>query len=374
MRGRTEMGSLAVTQYTSSWYGEERIMTTAQPGPVVELRSDTFTMPTPEMRRAMAEAEVGDDVFGEDPTVNRLEDTAARRFGKQAGLFVVSGTMGNQVSLLAQTQRGDEIILDENSHIFNYEVAAPAILSGVQVRTLRGRHGILDPDEVRRAVRPPNIHHPRTSLIGVENTHNRGGGAVYPLETLRAIRRIADEHGLAVHLDGARLFNASAASGVDVREYAAQADSVTFCLSKGLGAPVGSVVVGAREVVDRARRARKLMGGGMRQAGVIAAAGLVALETMTERLREDHENARLLAEGLARLPGIEIDLARVESNILIFEVKRRDLDAPGLILKLAERGVKALAVSDTGIRMVTHKDVSRAGILRALEVLKTILG
>jgi threonine aldolase len=348
-------------------------MTASRPGQVVELRSDTFTTPTPEMRRAMAEAEVGDDVFGEDPTVNRLEETAARRFGKEAGLFVVSGTMGNQVSLMAQTQRGEEIILDENSHIFNYEAAAPAILSGVQVRTLRGGHGILDPDEVRRAIRPANIHCPRTSLIGVENTHNRGSGAVYPVETLRAIRRIADEHRLAVHLDGARLFNASVASGVDVREYGALADSVTFCLSKGLGAPVGSVVVGTREFIDRARRARKIMGGGMRQAGVIAAAGLVALETMVDRLREDHENARLLAEGLARLPGIEINLARVETNILIFEVKRGDIDAPGLILKLAEGGVRALAVSDTGIRMVTHKDVNRAGILQALEVLKAIL-
>jgi threonine aldolase len=362
-----------VSQYTSSWYEEERIMTASRPGQMVDLRSDTFTMPTPEMRRAMAEAEVGDDVFGEDPTVNRLEAAAARRLGKEAGLFVVSGTMGNQVSLMAQTQRGEEIILDENSHIFNYEVAAPAIVSGVQVRTLRGRRGILDPDEVRRAVRPANIHYPRTSLIGVENTHNRGGGAVYPLETLRAIRRIADEHRLAVHLDGARLFNASVATGVDVREYAAQADSVTFCLSKGLGAPVGSVVVGTREVIGRARRARKIMGGGMRQAGVIAAAGLVALETMVDRLREDHENARVLAQGLARLPGVEIDLTWVETNILIFDVKRRDIDAPGLILKLAEHGIRALAVSDTGIRMVTHKDVNRAGILRALDALGAIL-
>ena len=362
-----------MTRYTSSWYEEERIMTASQPGGIVELRSDTFTTPTPEMRRAMAEAEVGDDVFGEDPTVNRLEETAARRFGKEAGLFVVSGTMGNQVSLMAQTQRGEEIILDENSHIFNYEVAAPAILSAVQVHPLHGRHGILDPDDVRRTIRPANIHYPRTTLVAVENTHNRGGGAIYPLETLRAIRVIADERGLQVHLDGARLFNASVAAGIDVREYAAQANSVTFCLSKGLGAPVGSVVVGTRDFIDRARRARKLMGGGMRQAGVIAAAGLVALETMVDRLREDHENARVLAEGLARLPGVEIDLARVETNILIFDVRRRDVDAPGLVLKLAEHGVKALAVSDTGIRMVTHKDVNRAGILRALETLKTIL-
>ena len=348
-------------------------MTESQPDRVVELRSDTFTTPTPEMRRAMAEAEVGDDVFGEDPTVNRLEAAAAHRFGKEAGLFVVSGTMGNQVSLMAQTQRGEEILLDEDSHIFNYEVAAPAILSSVQVHPLRGQHGILDPDDVRRAIRPANIHFPRTTLVAVENTHNRGGGAIYPLETLRSIRRIADEQGLQVHLDGARLFNASVAKGIDVREYAAQASSVTFCLSKGLAAPIESMVMGRRDFIDRARRARKLMGGGMRQAGVIAAAGLVALETMVDRLREDHENARILAEGLAQLPGVEIDLARVETNILIFDVRRRDIDAPGLVLKLAEHGVRALAVSDTGIRMVTHKDVDRAGILRALETIKTIL-
>jgi len=218
---------------------------------VVDLRSDTVTKPTPEMRRAMAEAEVGDDVFGEDPTVNRLEAVAAERLGKEAGLFVLSGTMGNQVSLMAQTQRGDEIILDEGSHIFNYEVAALAVLSGLQPRALRGRHGILDPEEVRQAIRPPNIHCPKDTLVCVENTHNRGGGTVYPLETLREIRRIATDNGLAVHMDGARMFNASVATGTPVRDLATQADSVTFCLSKGLAAPVGSVVVGTRAFIDR---------------------------------------------------------------------------------------------------------------------------
>ncbi|MBI2562568.1 MAG: threonine aldolase family protein [candidate division NC10 bacterium] len=265
---------------------------------MVDLRSDTVTKPTPEMRRAMAEAEVGDDVFGEDPTVNRLEALAAERLGKEAGLFVVSGTMGNQVSLMAQTQRGDEVILDESSHIFNYEVAALVVLSAVQPRTLRGQHGILDPEDIRRAIRPPNIHAPRNTLIAVESSHNRGGGTCYPPETLREIRRIATTNGMAVHLDGARIFNASIATGAPVRELAAQADSVTFCLSKGLGAPVGSVVVGTRAFIDRARRARKMFGGGMRQAGILAAAGVVALETMVDRLQEDHENARSLAEGV----------------------------------------------------------------------------
>ncbi len=341
---------------------------------VVDLRSDTVTKPTPEMRRSMAEAEVGDDVFGEDPTVNRLEAVAAERLGKEAGLFVMSGTMGNQVSLMAHTERGNEIILDEGSHIFNYEVGALAVLSGLQPRTLRGERGILDPDEVRRAIRPPNIHHAQDTLVCVETTHNRGGGSVYPLKTLQAIRRIASENGLAVHMDGARLFNAAVASGIAPRELAAQADSVSFCLSKGLGAPVGSVVVGRQAFIDRARRARKMFGGGTRQAGILAAAGLVALETMVERLREDHANARLLAEGLAALPGVEIDLQHVETNILIFTLRRKDLDAPGLVRKLGEHGIKAFNISEESIRMVTHKDVDRAGILRALEVLKKILG
>ena len=278
-------------------------MVPSNPDRMVDLRSDTVTTPTPEMRRAMAEAEVGDDVFMEDPTVLRLEALAAERLGKEAALFVTSGTQGNQVSLMAHTQRGDEIILDENCHIFNYEVAALAVLSAVQARTLRGRHGILDPADVRDAIRPPNIHYPRNSLICLETTHNRGGGAVYPLETLQEIRRIATEHGLAVHLDGARLFNACVAMGVPAKEVAAQADSVTFCLSKGLGAPVGSVVTGSREFIDKARRARKMLGGGMRQAGVIAAAGIVALETMVERLREDHENARSAGRGTGPTSG-----------------------------------------------------------------------
>jgi len=348
-------------------------MVPSNPDRMVDLRSDTVTTPTPAMRRAMAEAEVGDDVFMEDPTVLRLEVLAAERLGKEAALFVTSGTQGNQVSLMAHTERGDEIILDENCHIFNYEVAALAVLSAVQARTLRGHQGILDPADVRDAIRPPNIHYPRNSLICLETTHNRGGGAVYPLETLREIRRIAQERGLAVHLDGARLFNACVALGLPAKEVAAQADSVTFCLSKGLGAPVGSVVTGSREFIDKARRARKMLGGGMRQAGVIAAAGIVALETMVERLREDHENARALAEGLARLPGIELDPERFQTNIVIFDIARTDLDAPGLVLKLAGHGVKCFNVGPNRIRMVTHKDVDRTGILYALEVLETIL-
>ena len=348
-------------------------MTAGTPDRIVDLRSDTVTLPTPAMRRAMAEAEVGDDVFGEDPTILRLEAAAAERLGKEAAVFVASGTMGNQTCLFAHTERGDEVILDENSHIINYEVAALAVLSAVQPRTLRGDHGILDPDEVRQAVRPPNIHHPRTRLICVESTHNRGGGSIYPLATLRAIRRIADDHRLGVHLDGARLFNACVASGDPVREVAAQADSVSFCLSKGLGAPVGSVVVGTHAFIEKVRRARKMLGGGMRQAGILAAAGLVALETMVDRLKEDHANARLLAEGLAALPGVRVDLKWVQTNIVIFRLERQDLDAPGLMRKLAEQGVKALSIAPDRMRMVTHKDIDRAGITYALEALGRVL-
>ena len=357
--------------YTSTWYDEERVTTAHPPERVVDLRSDTITQPTAAMRRAMAEAEVGDDVFGEDPTVARLERLAAERLGKEAGLFVTSGTQGNQVSLMAHTQR--EIILDENCHIFNYEVASLAVLSAVQPRALRGRNGILDPDEVRAAIRPPNIHYPKDTLICVENTVNRGGGAAYPLETLQAIRRVATEHGLAVHMDGARLFNAVVATGAPVAEISAQADSVTFCLSKALAAPVGSVVTGTRAFIDRARRARKMLGGGMRQAGILAAAGIVALETMVDRLAEDHANAKRLAQGLAGLPGLVIDVASVQTNIVIFAVKRSDVDAPGLVLKLSERGIQCFNIDAERIRMVTHKDVDRAGIERALDCLRRIL-
>src|SRR5574341_2174373 len=357
----------------TSWYEEERLMSPTRPDLVVDLRSDTLTKPTPEMRRAMAGAEVGDDVFGEDPTVNRLEAVAAERLGKEAGLFVVSGTMGNQVSLMAHTQRGDEIILDESSHIFNYEVAALAVLSAVQPRTLRGQDGILDPDEVRRAVRGPNIHAPRDALVCVESTHNRGGGTLYPLETLREIRRVATAHGMAVHLDGARVFNACVATGDDVRDVAAQGDSVTFCLSKGLSAPVGSVVVGTRAFIDRARRHRKMLGGGMRQAGILAAAALVALETMVDRLEEDHANARLLAEGLAEIPGIEIDLKRVQTNIVIFAVRSPRADAAVFARGMAARDVLVHQISPDAIRLVTHKDVSRDGILAALAAARAVL-
>ena len=339
----------------------------------IDLRSDTVTVPTEAMRAAMAAAEVGDDVYGEDPTVNRLEAAAAARFGKEAGLFVPSGTMGNQAALLAHTGRGDEVILEEGSHIVNYEVAGMAVMGALMPRTLRGRHGILDPEQVRAAIRPPNIHTPRTALIAVESTHNRGGGTYYPLDVLAEIGRIAREHRIPVHLDGARIFNASVASGVPVADFAAHAESVQFCFSKALAAPVGSMVVGSQPFIQRARKYRKMLGGGMRQAGILAAAALVALETMVDRLAEDHAHARLLAEGLAELPGVEIDLKRVQTNIVIFAVRSPRADAAAFARGMAGNNVLVHQISPDSIRLVTHKDVSRDDIPAALAAAREIL-
>jgi len=337
---------------------------------VIDLRSDTVTLPTEAMREAMRRAEVGDDVFGEDPTVNRLQELAAKKLQKEAALFVASGTMGNLVGVLSHTSRGDEVILEEASHIYNYEVAGMAALGGLQARPLKGTYGILDPEDVRKAIRSPNIHHPRTGLICLESTHNRGGGTFYPLGTLKAIADVAREAGIPVHLDGARLFNAAVASGVPAAEFAASADSVTFCLSKGLSAPVGSLLVGSAAFIERARRFRKMLGGGMRQAGVLAAAGIVALETMVERLKLDHENARLLAEGLAELPGIEIDLKRVQTNIVIFDVHAAKISAPRLVQELEGEGIRLHLIAQDSIRAVTHKDVDREDILLTLQAIR----
>jgi len=338
---------------------------------VVDLRSDTLTLPTPTMREAMARAEVGDDVWEEDPTVQRLEALAAELTGKESGLFVASGTMGNLVSVLSQTRPGQEIILDLDSHIFNYEVASAAVIGGVQTRPIRTERGFLSPEQVREAIRPPNIHVPPTGLVCLENTHNRHGGTLCAPEEIRAVAEAARAAGVPVHLDGARIFNAAVALERHVREFTAPVDSVTFCLSKGLAAPVGSLVCGSREFIGRARRWRKMLGGGMRQVGVLAAAGLVALEQMVDRLAEDHSNARRLAAGLARLKGIRIDLSRIQTNIVIFFV-----DPPGgaqtLVSECAARKVKIHQIGPTSIRCVTHKDVDREDIDRALQAFTEI--
>jgi threonine aldolase len=339
---------------------------------VVDLRSDTLTLPTPEMREAMAHAEVGDDVWEEDPTVKRLEALSAERMNKEAGLFVASGTQGNLLSVLAQTQPGCEVILDLDSHIFNYEAAGSSVIGGVQMRPVKTARGFLSPEQIKEALRPANIHVPPTGLVCLENTHNRHGGTVCTPEEIGAVAAVARAAGVPVHLDGARLFNAAVALKREPREFTRYADSVTFCVSKGLGAPVGSVVCGTSPFIARARRLRKMLGGGMRQAGVIAAAGIVALERMVDRLAEDHAHARRLGEGLATLPGVSIDLASVQTNIVIFGVDRAG-GADEVVRGCAARKVKVHAISASSIRCVTHKDVDGDDIGRALDAFREIL-
>lgn len=341
---------------------------------IIELRSDTFTKPTPEMRRAMAEAEVGDDVFGEDPTIHRLEALAAERLGKQAGLFVASGTMGNLVTLLAQCGRGDEVIVGDQAHTYVYEQGGMAALGGIHPRPLRTQpDGTLDLDDVRAAIRADNQHFPVTRLIAIENTHNRCGGAPLRVAYMNALGELARAHGLAVHLDGARIFNAAVGLGIDIKELTADANSVTFCLSKGLGAPVGSVVCGDREFIAKAHRARKVVGGGMRQAGVIAAAGIVALAQMVDRLADDHANAHALADGLARLPGIEVEAVPIRTNMVYFRVHRDNISAGQLADRMTERGVRMMALDPTRIRLVTHYHVSAEDVQTALATFEEVL-
>ncbi len=338
---------------------------------VVDLRSDTLTLPTPAMREAMAHAEVGDDVWEEDPTVKRLEALAADRMGKDAGLFVTSGTQGNLISVLSQTRPGQEVVLDLDSHIFNYEVAGTSVIGGVQMRAVQTARGFLTPAQVREALRPVNIHVPPTGLVCIENTHNRHGGTCCTPEEIAAVAAVAHEAGVAVHLDGARLFNAAVALGRDAREFARPVDSVTFCLSKGLAAPVGSVICGSADLVARARRLRKMLGGGMRQAGIIAAAGIVALERMVDRLAEDHANARTLAEGLAGLPGLAVALDSVQTNIVILRVAGGG-GAQGLVKGCLARKVKIHAIGPAAIRCVTHKDVDAKDIRRTLDAFREL--
>jgi len=335
---------------------------------IVDLRSDTVTMPTAAMRQAMFQAEVGDDVYREDPTVTALEILGAQMMGKEAGLFVTSGTMGNQVAAMVHTKRGDEIICEAEAHIYFFEVAGLACLSGAQVRPVAGDRGILTADMIRGSIRAVDVHAPDTGLICVENTHNRAGGTCYSLAGLAAIKQLAGQHNIPVHMDGARIFNAAVAQGVAVKEIAQHADSVQFCLSKGLAAPVGSLLVGTQRFIGQARRIRKMVGGGMRQAGIIAAAGIVALQSMVERLTEDHENAKRLADGIASI-GYEIDLSTVQTNIVIFSVAGLKVYAPKLVAALGENGVKASAFGEQRVRLVTHFGIERADIDYTVDIL-----
>ena len=325
---------------------------------IIDLRSDTVTVPTANMRRAMFEAPLGDDVFGEDPTINELQNKSAETLGKEDALFVPSGTMGNEIAVRAHTQPGQEVIAEEGSHIYNYESGGPAALSGVTIRPLKGNRGIMAAKDVEAAIKPESPHFSSTGLICLENTHNTAGGTVLPLEVMQETYEIANEHDLPLHLDGARLFNAAAASGINVKEMAKYADSVMFCVSKGLGAPVGSLVVGSEDFIERAHFFRKMFGGGMRQAGVLAAAGIVALDEMIPQLVEDNTNAHILAAGLSKIKGLNVDMESVQTNIVILAVNE-GINIPSFIAELEKRKIKALQLGPTIIRMVTHKDVNQ---------------
>lgn len=343
---------------------------------LVDLRSDTVTLPTPQMRAAMAEAEVGDDVYGEDPSINRLEEMSAARMGKEAGLFVASGTMGNLSAVLAYCGRGDEFILGNLSHTFIFEAGGAAALGGVHPHTLNNQpDGTLLLEEVAAAIRPDDIHQPITRLVVLENTHNRCGGTALSLEYTQAAGELAHEHGLNLHLDGARIFNAAVLFGIDVADLVDPVDSVTFCLSKGLSAPVGSVLCGSNEFISKARRIRKQLGGGMRQAGILAAAGIVALETMVERLAEDHSRAKQLAQGLSLIPGLVLDPGTPYTNMVFLSL---DDGVPFTGKEVADRlkeyGVLVGVVSECRFRLVTHYGIEAADIELAIGAFKEVIG
>jgi threonine aldolase len=341
---------------------------------VIDLRSDTVTKPTPAMRRAMAEAEVGDDVFGEDPTVNALQAKVARLLGKETAIFVPSGTMANQLVIKSHTQPGDEVIIEATSHPYNFEGGAGAALSGIQFYCLKGLRGILDASQIEEAIRSEDHHFPVTRLLCLENTHNRGGGSIYPVEKMADIYRFAKSKGLLVHLDGARLWNASVATGIKPHEYAQWADSVSVCLSKGLGAPIGSLITGSKAFIDRVHRFRKMFGGGMRQAGIIAAAGIYALDHHVQRLKEDHQNAKRLAMGLTKSKGILIDPDQVETNIIIFSIADTGMTAVQLAEAMKRNGVLIHPIAKSQIRLVTHLDISGEDIETALKAFQKVLG
>lgn len=340
---------------------------------MIDLRSDTVTKPTAQMRQAMADAEVGDDVYGEDPTVNRLEQRAADATGKEAALFVPTGTMGNTIAIKLLTEHGQEVVCDARSHLLDYELAMTAWFSGCLVRPVQTPDGILRWSEIRRFVKPLGPHWAPTGCIEIENTHNMAGGRVYPQETIDEICDEAHALGVKVHIDGARIFNAAEASGRPVREIVSKADIVMFCLSKALGAPVGSMLAGPKALIDKGRLYRKRLGGGMRQVGVLAAAGLIALEEHPARLAADHANARAMAECLAAIPGISIDPAAVETNIIVFDVAATGLKPSEISARLKAEGVLLNAINDRQMRAVTHYDVTREDCDKAIAILRSII-
>jgi threonine aldolase len=338
----------------------------------IDLRSDTVTKPSKAMRQAIAEAEVGDDVFEDDPTVKKLEEMVAELLGKEKALFVPSGTMANEVAIKSQTKPGEEIILEEDSHIYNYEVGAPSVLCGVQLNPLKGERGVITLQQILDHIRLEDIHVPPTTLICLENTHNRAGGTIYPIEEIKKTREATKPFGIKMHLDGARLWNATIATGIPLDEYAKHFDSVSVCLSKGLGAPIGSVISGSSDFIQIARRNRKMFGGGMRQVGIIAAAGIYAIENNFNRLIEDHRNAKTLALGLSTIPKISVDLESVQTNIVVIEIKESGMDVADVLEKLKGKGVLAVPFGKNKIRCVTHLDVNRDDIYKALEAFKQV--
>jgi len=339
----------------------------------IDLRSDTVTLPTDEMLEAIRHAELGDDVFKEDPTVNRLEEMAAEKVGKEAALLVTSGTQANLVSLMSNTKHGDAVILEAESHIYWYEVGGLSAIGGLLPLTVKGRLGVPDPRDVEATIRPKNIHFPETTLVCIENTHNRAGGTIITPSQIRAVSEVARAYGLKLYMDGARIFNAAVAMKIDVKEFTRYVDNLMFCLSKGLSCPIGSIVVGSQEFIERARKIRKILGGGMRQAGIIAAPGIIALEKMIDRLEEDHRNARLLAERLAKVNGISLDLKTVQTNIVHFHVSGLGVTSDLFVSKLKEKSVLALTRDKNTIRMVTHRGIEKEHIEKTLNTIEKVV-
>jgi len=339
----------------------------------IDLRSDTVTKPSPQMRKAMYEAEVGDDVFKEDPTVNKLEKYAAELLGKEAALFVASGVMGNQICLNVHTQPADEVICESDSHIFNYESGSPAALSGIQLLPIIGKKGVFTPEQTEPYIRPKSAYYmPRTKIIEIENTHNRAGGTIHPIKNIIALKKLADKYGLKTHLDGARIWNASVETNISEAEYASHFDSISCCLSKGLGAPVGSIIAGSKEFITEAFRVRKSFGGGMRQVGILAAAGLYALENNRDRLKEDHQQATLLAEKINEISNLKVDLKSVQTNIVIFETHK--LSVEEALLKCKEKGL-LLSVGRVGsLRAITHLDITDSDINKTISIFDEVFG
>lgn len=339
---------------------------------MIDLRSDTVTQPTEEMREAMYHAEVGDDVYEEDPTVNELEALAASLLGKEAALFVTSGTQGNQVAVLSHTRPGEEVILEAESHIFYYEAGAVASLAGVQTKTINSYRGQMSLDDIREAIRGDDIHLPKTSLICLENTHNRAGGAVLPLDYMREVHELAQSQHIPVHLDGARLFNAAVALGVELKDITQHVETVQVCLSKGLSAPMGSILAGPKKWIQTARKWRKRLGGGMRQVGFAAAPGIIALTQMVDRLQEDHEHAKVLAEGLSHLEGIDVDVQAVETNIVLIGTKALGVKAADFVLRMKENGILANAFGPYTIRLMTHREITTDHVEKTIRVMEQL--